>query len=130
MGPLPPRTVRGSLEGGGIRYLSRSTFGSIIHGGGGFVKLCFCRFFSLYKEEKAAEKEKLKKNNGKYSVSHTSHLRFFWVPFLYKEKAQMLSILPLLVQLALPLEFIPSAPDAAVAIGQEPGAQKVDDAQA
>ena len=82
------------------------------------------------KRKKEPKKEKHKNNNGKYSVSHTSHLRFFWVPFLYKEKAQMLSILPLFVELPLPLEFIPFALDAAVAIGQEPGAQKVDDAQA
>ena len=82
------------------------------------------------KRKKEPKKEKHKKNNGKYRASHTSHLRFFWVPFLYKEKAQMLPILPLFVQLPLPLEFIPFALDAAVAIGQEPGAQKVDDAQA
>ena len=82
------------------------------------------------KRKKEPKKEKHKKNNGKYRASHTSQLRFFWVPFLYKEKAQMLSILPLFVELPLPLELIPFALDAAVAIGQEPGAQKVDDAQA
>ena len=82
------------------------------------------------KRKKEPKKEKHKNGNGKYRASHTSHLRFFWVPFLYKEKAQMLSILPLLVELALPLELVLLALDAAVAIGQEPGAQKVDDAQA
>jgi hypothetical protein len=56
MGPLPPRTARGSLEGGGIRYLSRSTFGSIIHGGGGFVKRRFCSFFLFGEEKKGTEK--------------------------------------------------------------------------
>ena len=82
------------------------------------------------KRKKEPKKEKHKNNNGKYNVSHTPHLCFFWVPFLYKEKAQMLPILPLFVELALPLELIPFALDASVAIGQEPGAQKVDDAQA
>lgn len=97
---------------------------------GTICKGTFLPLFLFRQREKAAEKEKLKKNNGKYSVSHTSHLRFFWVPFLYKEKAQMLPILPLFVELALPLQLVPLALDAAVAIGQEPGAQKVDDAQA
>ncbi len=45
-------------------------------------------------------------------------------------RSTKLSIIPLFVQPALPLELIPFALDAAVAIGQEPGAQKVDDAQA
>ena len=95
---------------------------------GTICKGTFLPLFLFRQREKAAEKEKL--NNGKYSVSHTSHLRFFWVPFLYKEKAQMLPILPLFVQLSLPLKLVLLALDAAVAIGQEPGAQNVDDAQA
>ena len=82
------------------------------------------------KRKKEPKKEKHKKNNGKYSVSHTSQLRFFWVPFLYKEKAQMLSILPLLVELALPLELVLLALDAAVGVGKKPGANEVDTAQA
>ena len=82
------------------------------------------------KRKKEPKKEKHKNNNGKYNVSHTPHLCFFWVPFLYKEKAQMLSILPLFVKLPLPLEFIPFALDAAVGVGKNPGANEVDTAQA
>ena len=52
---------------------------------GAICKGTFLPLFLFRQREKAAEKEKLKKNNGKYSVSHTSHLRFFWVPFLFKK---------------------------------------------
>jgi hypothetical protein len=56
MRPLPPSTARGSLEGGGIRYLSRSTFGDSIHERGGFVKRRFCSFFLFGEEKKGTEK--------------------------------------------------------------------------
>ena len=46
----------------------------------------FCRFFFSVKR-KAAQKEKLKKKKGKYSVSHTSQSKFFWAPFLSRKGA-------------------------------------------
>ncbi|MBQ6358000.1 MAG: hypothetical protein IJI97_03450, partial [Clostridia bacterium] len=58
-------------------------------GGTGVIEFSFAPFFSSVKRKKVPKKEKLKNINGKYRASHTSHLCFFWVPFLYKEKARI-----------------------------------------
>ena len=77
----------------GHGYLSRSTFGSIIHGRRRFVK------------------------------------RRFWSFFL-QEKGSGFHYIPLFMQLALPLELVLLALDAAVGVGEKPGADKVDDTDA
>ena len=79
---------------------------------GTICKGTFLPLFLFRQREKAAEKEKLKEGYGFPYESFTPPC----VLFLTKKKNDRPPFLPLFVELALPLELVPLALDAAVGI--------------